>query len=82
MLGIQAMTIVLSLVEVFSGAPSTLKIDVTHTGLVNAVSLVTCAGYEPPRSAWGIHFLSASYMPSCASLPALVMMVKMMERQH
>lgn len=76
------MTEVLSLVEIFSGAPPMLEDDLTHTGPLSAVSLVTSAAYEPPKSARGIRFLSASYMPSCDSLPALGIMGKMLEREQ
>lgn len=82
LLGIQAVTVVLFLVEIFSRAPPMLEVDLTHTGPFNAVSLVTGAGYEPPRSAQGINSFSASYMPSYNSLPALGIMGKTLEREH
>ena len=46
--------------------------------MLSHLSLVL--GISPP--ARGIHFLSASHMPSCDSLAALGIMGKMLEREH
>lgn len=65
LVGIQALNVVLSREEIFSGARPMLEVDLTHTGPVSAVSLVTSPECEPPRSAQGINFLSASHMSRC-----------------
>jgi len=61
LLGSQGVTVVLPCVEIFSGPLPMLKVDFTHTGPHDAVSLVTSAGPEPPRSAQGI----SSHLPTC-----------------
>lgn len=75
-------TVVLSHLEIFSRPPPMLEVVLTHTGPLNAVSLVSSAGYEPPRSAQGIHFPSASHTASCDYLPALGIMGKIPEREQ
>lgn len=53
------MTVVLSLVEIFSGAPPMLGVDLTHTGPLHAVSLVTSAPQICPRDSFPLSFLQA-----------------------
>lgn len=55
--GFKAVAVIVSLAEIFSRAPPMLGFDLTHTGPLQAVSLVTSAGYDPPGSARGINFL-------------------------